>query len=187
MEAESSLGLVERAKAGDISALERLITRYLPRLRRWTRQAFPSWARDAADTDDLVQETVWNAVRNLPHFTMQGDHSLRAYMKRAARNRVHDEMRRVARHPRHSELRFDYPAHTPGPDEAASAREDLWRCRVALSRLRVDDRAIIEAAAANGAEPNTLAHLTGKPSPDAARMALSRALRRLAREMRRLR
>ena len=186
MDAESSLGLVERAKAGDASALERLITRYLPRLRRWTRQAFPSWAHDAADTDDLVQETVWNAVRNLPHFNMRGDHSLRAYMKRAARNRVKDEIKRIARHPHRSELSPNHPAQTPSPDEAASAREGLWRCRVALCRLRTEDRRIIEAAVADGADPVKLAELTGKPSPDAARMALSRALRRLAREMRRL-
>jgi RNA polymerase sigma-70 factor (ECF subfamily) len=186
MDAESSLGLVERAKAGDASALERLIIRYLPRLRRWTRRAFPSWARDGADTDDLVQETVWNAVRNLPHFTMEGDHALRAYMKRAARNRVNDEIKRIARRPRRSQLSPDYPSQTPRPDETASAREDRWRCRVALCRLRIEDRRMIETAVANGGDPIKLAELTGKPSPDAARMALSRALQRLAREMRRL-
>jgi RNA polymerase sigma-70 factor (ECF subfamily) len=183
---ESSLGLVERAKAGDASALERLITRYLPRLRHWTRQALPSWARDAADTDDLVQETVWNAVRNLPHFTMRGDHALRAYMKRAARNRVNDELKRVARRPRRSQIPDSYPSPTPRPDESISAREDLWRCQVALCRLRTDDRKIIELSVTHGTDPIKLAELTGRRSPDAARMALSRALRRLAREMRRL-
>lgn len=186
MDAESSLGLVERAKAGDASALERLIARYLPRLRRWTRQAFPSWARDAADTDDLVQETVWSAVRNLSHFTMRGDHALRAYMKRAARNRVNDEVKRVSRRPQRSQIPDNLPSQLPRPDQAAMAREDLWRCHVALCRLSADDRKIIELSVANGADPTGLAALTGKPSPDAARVALSRALRRLAREMRRL-
>jgi len=117
---------------------------------------------------------------------MEGDHALRAYMKRAARNRVNDEIKRIARRPRRSQLSPDYPSQTPRPDETASAREDRWRCRVALCRLRIEDRRIIETAVANGGDPIKLAELTGKPSPDAARMALSRALQRLAREMRRL-
>jgi len=63
-----------------------------------------------------------------------------------------------------------------------------------LEALRVDPRTHAVTARirtggdtnANGGDPIKLAELTGKPSPDAARMALSRALQRLAREMRRL-
>jgi len=137
MDAESSLGLVERAKAGDASALERLIARYLPRLRHWTRQAFPAWARDGADTEDLVQDTVWNAVRNLPQFTMRSEHALRAYMKRAARNRVNDEIKRVCRRPGRVELPQNYPSTVARPDEQALAREHAWRCRVEIGRAHV--------------------------------------------------
>lgn len=186
MDAESSLGLVERAKAGDASALERLIIRYLPRLRHWTRQAFPAWARDAADTEDLVQDTVWSAVRNLPHFTMRGEHALRAYMRRAARNRVNDEIKRVARRPRRVELSDMQLGTAAEADQAMLAREHVRRCRAALCRLSADDRKIIEFAMATGGDPADLAQLTNKPTADAARMALSRALKRLAREMRRL-
>ena len=55
---ESSLALLERARAGDRQALETLTARYLPRLRRWASGRLPRWARDLADTEDLVQETV---------------------------------------------------------------------------------------------------------------------------------
>ena len=58
MASESSLELLERAKAGDAQALDLLIARYVPRLQRWASGRLPGWARDLADTQDLVQETV---------------------------------------------------------------------------------------------------------------------------------
>ena len=53
---ESSVELLERARAGDSDALDRLLGRYLPRLRRWASGRLPRRARDLSDTDDLVQE-----------------------------------------------------------------------------------------------------------------------------------
>ena len=43
----SSFGLVRRVKAGDSAALDRLILRYFPRLRRWARENYvPASQRD---------------------------------------------------------------------------------------------------------------------------------------------
>src|SRR5258708_26804587 len=65
---ESSLTLLTRAKAGDRDALETLLERYRPRLRRWAHRRLPAWARDLTDTDDLVQETMVKTIRNLDRF-----------------------------------------------------------------------------------------------------------------------
>src|SRR5947207_62997 len=143
MPEESSFGLVQRVKAGDASALNRLILRYLPRLRRWTRRRLPPWARDLAETEDLVQETLLNAVRNLPAFEMRHDLSLQGYMKRAARNRVNDEIKRAKRHLTPETLDPEVAGGEPSPERQAISREDLWRCRVALARLRPKDRRLI--------------------------------------------
>ena len=185
MAEESSFGLVQRVKAGDASALNRLMSRYLPRLRRWTRRRLPTWARDLAETEDLVQETLLNAVRNLPAFEMRHDLSLQAYMKRAARNRVNDEIKRARRHLPPTALDPDHVAGEPSPEQHAMSREDLWRCRVALARLRRKDRTLILLALSGHRTPDQLAEKTGQ-SPGAARVALSRALDRLAEEMERL-
>lgn len=185
MAEESSFGLVQRIKAGDVSALNRLILRYLPRLRRWTRRRLPTWARDLAETEDLVQDTLLNAVRNLPQFEMRHDLSLQAYMKRAARNRLNDEIKRASRHLAPQALDTELPGEQPSPERAAISREDLWRCRVAIARLRPKDRRLILLALAGERKSERLGSKTGQ-SPEAARVALSRALARLADEMERI-
>lgn len=183
---ESSFGLVNRAKAGDASALDRLILRYLPRLRRWARRRLPSWARDLAETEDLVQETIFNAVRNLPTFEMREERSLRSYMKRAVNNRVRDEVKRAVRQPRLQSITDASPSRSPSPVDHAIAREDLLRCRAALARLRPSDRRLILTRLSGSHTFRVLARQSDKRTSDAARMALSRALARLAAEMDRL-
>jgi hypothetical protein len=55
---DSSLALLSRAKRGDAAALDALLERYRPRLLRWAHRRLPHWARDLAETDDLVQDTL---------------------------------------------------------------------------------------------------------------------------------
>jgi RNA polymerase sigma-70 factor (ECF subfamily) len=182
----SSYGLVRRVKAGDRFALERLILRYLPRLRRWARRRLPPWARDLAETEDLVQDTLFNAVRNLPTFEMRQPYALRAYMKQALKNRVQDEIKRAHRHPPGDALSAVMRSDLPSPADRVLSREDLWRCRAALARLRPTDRKIILVVLGEDVSSRELADRINMPSADAARMALNRAVRRLAREMERL-
>src|SRR4030095_4694725 len=66
--AESSLQLVIRAKAGDQMAMELLCSRYLRRLQAWAHGRLPAWARGAADTQDLAQETLSRVVQKLAAF-----------------------------------------------------------------------------------------------------------------------
>ena len=58
VEVESTFHLLGQARAGDQEALERLFARHLKPLQRWARGRLPTWARDLADTDDLVQDTL---------------------------------------------------------------------------------------------------------------------------------
>ena len=60
--------LLERVRAGDAAALNRLMDRYLPRLSRWASGRLPRYARDLSDTDDLVEDTLIRSVANLGHF-----------------------------------------------------------------------------------------------------------------------
>ena len=48
--------LLMLAKAGDPVAIERIMSRYLPRLQRWASGRLPSYARSLLDTSDLVQD-----------------------------------------------------------------------------------------------------------------------------------
>src|SRR5687768_1921182 len=70
---DSTLTLLERAQAGDAEALDALIARFLPRLQRWATGRLPGWARDLADTHDLVQETVVQAFKKIEKFEVRGE------------------------------------------------------------------------------------------------------------------
>jgi hypothetical protein len=72
VELETTFHLIERARAGDQEALERLFARHLKPLQRWARGRLPKWARDLADTDDLVQETSCGGkdVNRMPRILM---------------------------------------------------------------------------------------------------------------------
>jgi RNA polymerase sigma-70 factor (ECF subfamily) len=64
-DSETSVELLERVRQGDQSALERLLQRHLPALRRWARGRLPRWARDLSDTEDLVQDTIIRSLQRL--------------------------------------------------------------------------------------------------------------------------
>jgi RNA polymerase sigma-70 factor, ECF subfamily len=180
---ESSFELLERAKAGDADALDRLLRRYLPPLRKWASGRLPRWARDLADTQDLVQETVLQALKHLKDFRPQHDGALQAYLRQAVMNRIRDELRRAHRRPPPAELQDSMPGSLVSPLEQAIGQEALERYEAALATLREDERAAIIARIEMGYSYVEVAAALGKPSSDAARVAVYRALARLAAKM----
>ena len=117
--AESTTVLIERARAGDRGARDAVFERYLPRLRRWASGRLPRWARDMADTHDLVQETLLQTFKNIERFEPRGELALQAYLRQAVANRVRDELRRFTRRPGRQPLSDDHPAEAPTPLAAA--------------------------------------------------------------------
>jgi RNA polymerase sigma-70 factor (ECF subfamily) len=180
---DTTFDLVERAKAGDDDALNRLFARYLPSLRRWASGRLPRWSRDLMDTDDLVQETVVRAVKRIDRFESRHEGALQAYLRQAIVNRIRDEVRRARRAPAPAPLDDNEKATDASPLEAAIGEEALERYEAALARLRPEEREAVIARVEMDGSYQDVAVALGKPSADAARMAVSRALVRLAREM----
>ena len=183
MDPESSLVLLERAQAGDRLALEELLLRYRPRLRRWASGRLPRYARDMTDTDDLVQEAMIGTLRNFRTFKQQGEWALQAYLRQAVMNRIRDELRRTATSPRRDELPVHAEAHGLSPLEAAAGRETFTRYERALGELDEPEREAVIARLELGCSYQEIAALVDKPSTDAARMMVARALTRLAQLM----
>lgn len=182
-EAHSSVSLVLRARDGDEEARDELCARYLPRLRRWAHGRLPLWAREHLDTEDIVQDTLLQSVRRLPAFSPQHEQAFCAYVCEALRNRITDVLRRAARRPLSEPVAGDEPADEPSPLEQAVGRQALQRYESALRRLRAGDRDLIIARVELELDYQEIADLFGKRSVPAARMAVSRALVRLATEM----
>lgn len=184
-EPETSLDLLERARQGDELALDELMRRYGPRLRRWARGRLPVWARSIADTQDMVQDTLLRALRRIDGFEVRGDGALQAYLRQALLNRIREEMRRTACRPKGDTLDSATADDAPTPLELAVGQETLRRYEAALERLRPEDRQAIIGRVELAMNNDELAQALGKPTANAARVALQRALLRLAGEMRR--
>lgn len=180
---DSTFDLVQRIKSGDDEALNRLFARFLPSLRRWSSGRLPRWSRDLMDTDDLVQETVIRALKRLDRFESRHEGALQAYLRQAIVNRIRDEIRRTKRSPAETALDEKASDHGASPLEAAIGAEALERYEAALARLRPEEREAIVARVEMDGSYQDVAQALGKPSADAARMAVSRALLRLAEEM----
>lgn len=184
--AESSLDLLDQARAGDESALNTLMARHLPRLRRWATGRLPRWVRDVTDTDDLVQDTLLRTFKRIDRFEARGEGALQAYLRQGVINRIRDEFRRAGRRPGAAELDSEVPDSSASPLDEAIGSQAVDRYERALQRLRAADREAIVARIEMGFSNEELATLLGKRTANAARMAVERALVRLAVEMRNL-
>jgi RNA polymerase sigma-70 factor (ECF subfamily) len=185
-DAETSIDLIHRARAGDATALNALIERYRPRLVRWAAGRLPPSARGMTETQDIVQETLVHAFKKISTIEIRGEGALQAYLRQALLNAIRMEIRRVHRRPVAGELDSAIPSQQTSPLEAAIGSEALERYERALEALVQEDRELIVAHVEFSFSHQELAAAFDKPSANAARMALQRALGRLAAEMRRL-
>ena len=184
MDMESSFELIRRAQGGDDLALNRLLERYLPRLRRWATGRLPAYARDLGDTNDLIQEAAIGTFRNFERFQQRPEGGgLHGYLRTAVVNRIHDEVRRAGRRPQFDEISTALPAGQTSPLEHAIGQEALDRYERALAQLGDVEREAVIARIELGFSYDEVAALVGKPSGGAARVAISRALTKLARLM----
>jgi RNA polymerase sigma factor (sigma-70 family) len=182
-ETESTMRLLERARGGDREALDRLVSRHLIPLKRWAKGRLPRWARDLADTDDLVQDTLLQTFKRIGDFEARGVGALQAYLRQAVVNRVRDELRKKGRRPESTDLDGLQIDAGLSPLEEAIGRESFARYERALASLTEDEREAIVGRVEMGYSYEELADVLGKPSSEAARKAARRALVRLTQEM----
>ena len=183
---DSTSSLIDRARAGDASALECLFARHRTPLERWASHRLPQWARDICDTDDLVQDTLLKTFKRIDRFEPRHGGALQAYLRQAVLNHIRDELKRKGRRPVVTGLDDDVHADSAdSPLERAIGRETVECYERALSRLTSDEREAIIARVEMGHSYEEMAEALGKPTADAARKAAKRALVRLAEEMKR--
>jgi RNA polymerase sigma factor (sigma-70 family) len=178
-------GLLKRAQDGDRTALERLFCIHLPLLTRWARSRAPTSVRRGDGTDDLVQRVILNTLRRLKHLDPALESQLQAYLRRSLINLIRDDYRRAQRAPPLVALDDAMPTGVPSPLTRTIARRELRDYEAAVSRLRPAARDAIVGRFELGLSYEELAAALGRPSPDAARLVLSRAMVALLREMRR--
>lgn len=154
------------------------MARYLTRLQRWASGRLPANARSLIDTNDVVQDALLGTFQRLEHFTPRHDGALMAYLRTAVANRIRMELRK--RQPDEVDTNTDsLPASDPSPLEVAVGKAAFERYERALAMLDEDDRAAIVARFEMGYSYDALARAMNRPSADAARKLVERAVRRL--------
>lgn len=180
----TSTALLCRARAGDEEARERLYRRLLPILCRWAHGQVPAKARAFLDTDDLVQETLTETLLQVREFEPRQDHGLHLYLRAALRNRIRDALRHAYRGPTALEALHDsMPGDGPSPFDEAAGDETRHRYEAALADLQEAERVMVVARLEFGLSWRDVAALANRPSEDAARVAVGRALVRIAARM----
>ena len=179
----ATIDLLRRAKHGDAAALDSLMARYIPRLRAWASGRLPMRARGMFDTSDLVQETRRRTFEGFDRFEIRGPGGFQAYVRSAVLNRIRDEVRRADRRPGPDGVPESIEDRTPSPLEMAIGADVVDRYERALATLTEEERQLLHLKIELDYDHDEIARLTGRASRDAARMAVSRALKRLAEAM----
>jgi RNA polymerase sigma-70 factor, ECF subfamily len=180
---EPTIELVLRARAGDREAVEALLQRCLPPLKRWAHGRLPAAARGCLNTEDLVQESALHVLGRLDVFVPQQVGAMQAYLRQSVINRIRDEVRRIGRQPAPLELPDDLPSDRTSPLELAIKAEAYQRYRQALEGLNTKDRGLIVARIEVQWSFAEIAHRFGMRTVDAARMAVTRAVQRLTKNL----
>lgn len=183
---ETTIDLLARARNGDPAALDQLVERSIPPLRRWARGRLPAYARSLQETQDLVQGAVMRVLPHLATFEARHPGALQAFLRQAVANAIVDEIRRAGRRPQLvdvQEVAEACPDQAASPLEHAIGREGFERYESALAKLTSGDREAIIARVELQQSYEEVAIALGKPTANAARVAVRRAITKLLKEM----
>src|SRR5262245_14143351 len=125
LDPETTVELLQLAKAGDEEALERLLERCLPPLQRWAHGRLPPHTRGMLETVDIVQDAVMGAMRHLGNFEPRHQGALQAYLRRAVMNRIRDVIRKAKRRPQQTALPDDLKDEATSPLDVLIDRKSV--------------------------------------------------------------
>ncbi|MEW6072850.1 MAG: sigma-70 family RNA polymerase sigma factor [Planctomycetota bacterium] len=187
--------LVERAKKGEVDALNELFSRYYATMLDLARRRLGPKLRAKEEADDLAQTTFREAVRDFSQYEYRGEDSLLRWLVRILQNKIRDRAefygagKRDATRERLSEDRpgaggEDLPAPDPPSDDLSVTRqvvreEEFAILRQALEELSADHRLAITLVFFQGLTLRKAGERMGGRSEDAVRMLLRRAEARL--------
>jgi len=172
--------LIDRASSGSDEALRAICERFGPQLTAWGRGRLPPHARDLLATEDIAQDVIARSLDRLGGFKSQASGSFLAYLKTAFMNRVRNEIRNASRRPKREEVQEGILDPAPSPIEQILGREAEERYNEALKLLTPEEQELVIGRLEFQMTYQALATHTDKGSPDAARMAVNRAIRKLA-------
>jgi RNA polymerase sigma factor (sigma-70 family) len=159
---------IQRAKAGDINALERVYRAYEGTVYSLARRI----CRSPEDAEDALQEAFLEVCRSIGRFRGSGPGSLTAWIKRIAASKALMKIRREKYRDTDELFEDSAPASNPGDE---GLRMDL---ETVMQRLSDTSRAVVWLHDVEGYTHEDIAELMGK-SVSFSKSQLSRAHARL--------
>jgi RNA polymerase sigma-70 factor (ECF subfamily) len=194
---DPSRPLLDRARSGDREAGGQLLARYRDYLRSLARTRVDKALRVRCDDSDLVQETLLEALRDLPGFAGTTEKQLLAWLRRILLRNLADQLKHHKARARtwsrqeslESMLDRSAPAvqaalmqGTSSPSTRVSRREEATLLADGLARLPEDYRQVLVLRNFQRLPFEQVAERMGR-SPGAVRMLWARSLERLHREL----
>jgi RNA polymerase sigma-70 factor (ECF subfamily) len=183
----SSHGLVERVRKGDKDAFSRLFEKYWTRMAVIVHYKLGSGLRRDADVDDILQETLLRAYRDIEQFDYKAPGSFMSWLARIADHVIVDVARAHQRQKRAGEhLPFRSESNPGGPEPADyhtpsrifTENESLGKFVVMLEQLPEDYRRVILLTKLEGLTTSEAAQRLER-SNEATSLLLHRAIKRL--------
>ena len=178
-----TIELLALVRAGDDDARNRLVERALPPLLKFASRRLPSCIRGATDTQDLVHDVILRALPRLESFQADGPGALQAFLRRAVANQIVDEIRRARKRQPATEPLERLNDRRPSALAELISRQDRDRLRAAVATLSPSDRALLLTRFRVARGYTDVAREHNKPTANAARAAVTRAVARLAKAM----
>jgi RNA polymerase sigma-70 factor (ECF subfamily) len=183
--------LLAAAVAGERTALERLLLLHCERLSRRIAAALPTTARQGGSVDDLLQQTLVQAIRDIGGLTSRSPGGFTAWLQTIADHRVQDFLRAAGRNRRRGVMQAAVPApgssaqsmltqveqlldHGSTPSGNAARNEAVRAVRVGLAGLPSAQREAIQLHHLDGRSLDETAAKMDR-SRDAVRGLLQRA------------
>lgn len=141
----SDTNLLARIAEGDRDAFAEFYDRYSGRVFGFTSALI----KDAAEAEDVLQETFWQVWSRAAQFDA-GRGAPLAWLILIARSRCLDHLRRGGRRPAAAPLSFDEPASGDDLADALDRDETTSRARRAIAGLPEDQRVAIQLAFYSG-------------------------------------
>jgi RNA polymerase sigma-70 factor (ECF subfamily) len=153
-------------------------------LKEYATRSLPAAVRSRIGADDLVQEAVISGIAHLDRFEFRHQGALMAYLRTSVRHKIVDELRKASR--RRAAGPFTEAVDlAPSPLQQVIHKQNIERYSTALARLGDRDQQIIVLRVEQRLPYADVAVRLRMSSAHAVRMAVKRALARLAYELRR--
>jgi RNA polymerase sigma-70 factor (ECF subfamily) len=165
--------LVEKAQAGDRSALEDLMQQYRERLQAGIEMQLPPRQRGPIEPDEILQETLVQALQSLGRFHWQGEDSFYHWLCGIAKNVILKTRKKTLKS-RTLQLPERVPGSNTPPSKSMRRDERFDRLEKALSQLSAEHREVIRLHRLEGLKVSEVAERMNR-SENAVRLLLARA------------